>query len=126
MEDVAGIDAELVTSGNTITINVFDESKKPVATKDFTGAAPIGATAGRETNTLAPSGENFLKGEAKGPIVPGAAVALTIKTAEGKSGQAKFKSRTGTHSDDNAIGVTGWWPAILARVSASLSSYLSD
>lgn len=91
MEDVAGIDAELVTSGNTITINVFDESKKPVATKDFTGAAPIGATAGRETNTLAPSGENFLKGEAKGPIVPGAAVALTIKTAEGKSGQAKFK-----------------------------------
>ncbi|MGE5778757.1 MAG: hypothetical protein ACM30D_05540, partial [Hyphomicrobiales bacterium] len=35
MEDVAGVHAELVTSGNTITINVFDESNKPIGTKGF-------------------------------------------------------------------------------------------
>lgn len=90
MEDVAGVDAELVISGSTITINVFDESKKAVSTKGFTGAALVAATAGRETIALAPSGENSLKGDAKSAIAPGAAITLTIKTAEGKSGQVKF------------------------------------
>jgi hypothetical protein len=33
LEDVAGVHAELLTSGNTITINVFDEGNKPVATR---------------------------------------------------------------------------------------------
>jgi len=46
---------------------------------------------GRETVSLAPSGENSLKGDAKGAIAPGATITLTIKTAEGKSGQVKFK-----------------------------------
>jgi len=45
----------------------------------------------RETVTLAPQGENSLTGEAKNPIPAGATITLTIKTAEGKSGQAKFK-----------------------------------
>ena len=35
MDDVAGVHAELVTSGNTISINVFDEDNKPVATTGF-------------------------------------------------------------------------------------------
>ena len=36
MLDVAGIDAELQTSGNTVTINVFEAFKpKPVSTKGF-------------------------------------------------------------------------------------------
>ncbi len=91
MEDVAGVDAELVTSGSTIMINIFDEGKKPISTKGFTGAALIVMGAGRETVTLAPSGENALKGEAKAAIAPGATLTLTIKTADGKSGQAKFK-----------------------------------
>ena len=38
MEDVAGIDAELVTAGNKVTINVFDpKNSKPVATKGYSG-----------------------------------------------------------------------------------------
>ena len=45
----------------------------------------------KETVTLAVSGENSLQGEAKAAIAPGATVTLTIKTAEGKSGQAKYK-----------------------------------
>jgi hypothetical protein len=92
MLDVAGIDAELLTAGNTVTINVFEAFKaKPVSTKGYVGAVLVTGSAGRETVALTPQGENSLKGEAKNPIPPGATITLTIKTAEGKSGQVKFK-----------------------------------
>jgi hypothetical protein len=92
MLDVAGIDAELLTSGNTVTINVFEAFKsKPVSTKGYTAAVLIVSGAGRETVTLTPQDENSLKADAKSPIPAGAAITLTIKTAEGKSGQVKFK-----------------------------------
>ena len=90
LEDVAGVHAELVTAGNTITINVFDESNKPLATKGFSGAVLVVRGSERETVTLAPSGESALKGDAKKPAT-GAAITVTLKTAAGKSGQAKFK-----------------------------------
>ena len=92
MLDVAGIDAELLTSGNTVTINVFEAFKaKPVSTKGYVGAVLIAGESARETVSLAPQGENSLKGEARSPIAAGATITLTIKTAEGKSGQVKFK-----------------------------------
>lgn len=92
MLDVAGIDAELMTSGNTVTFNIFvPNTPKPVSTKGYTGAVLIAGSGGRETVTLTPQGENSLKGDAKNPIAAGATITLTIKTAEGKSGQAKFK-----------------------------------
>ena len=92
MLDVAGIDAELLTSGNTVTINVFEAFKaKPMSTKGYVGAVLITGGPTRETVTLAPQGENSLKGDTKNPIPAGATITLTIKTSEGKSGQAKFK-----------------------------------
>lgn len=92
MLDVAGIDAELLTTEKTVTINVFDaKNGKPIATKGYSGAVLIAGGSGRETVTLAPQGENSLKGDAKTPIAAGATITLTIKTAEGKSGQTKFK-----------------------------------
>jgi hypothetical protein len=92
MLDVAGIDAELLTAGNTITINVYEPFKaKPVPTKGYVGAVLVTGGSARETVSLAQEGENSLKGEAKNPIPAGATITLTIKTAEGKSGQAKFK-----------------------------------
>jgi hypothetical protein len=92
MLDVAGIDAELLTTGTSVTINVFDaKNPTPVATKDYSAAVLIVGSSGRETVTLAPSGANSLKGEAKSAIAPNTTITLTIKTAEGKSGQAKFK-----------------------------------
>lgn len=92
MLDVAGIDAELMTSGNSVTINVFDaKNHTPIATKGYSAAVLITGGAGRETVTLDPQGENSLKGDAKSPIAGGVTITLTIKTAEGKSGQAKFK-----------------------------------
>lgn len=92
MLDVAGIDAELLTSGNSVTINVFEAFKpKPVSTKGYTAAVLIVSGANREPLPLTPSGENSLKGEAKKPIPSDATITLTIKTAEGKSGQVKFR-----------------------------------
>ena len=92
MLDVAGIDAELLTVGSTVTINVFEAFKaKPVSTKGYVGAVLIAGGSARETVTLTPQGENSLKGEAKNAIPAGATIILTIKTAEGKSGQVKFK-----------------------------------
>lgn len=92
MLDVAGVDAELLTSGYTVTINVFEAFKtKPVSTKGYTAAVLIVIGASRELLPLMPSGENSLKGDAKKPIPPDATITLTLKTAEGKSGQVKFK-----------------------------------
>lgn len=92
MLDVAGIDAELLTSGNAVTINVFEAFKaKPVSTRGYVGAVLIAGGSARETVALAPQGENSLMGEAKNPIPAGATITLTIKTTEGKSGQVKFK-----------------------------------
>jgi hypothetical protein len=90
MEDVAGVHAELMTSGNTITINVFDEGNKPIPTKGFTASALVSRGPERETVALVPSDEVTLKGEAKKPVA-GAAITVTLKTAAGKSGQARFK-----------------------------------
>ena len=91
VEDVAGVHAELVVSGNTVTFNILDEANKPVPSQGFTGSALVVSGADRETVTLAPAGESALQGDAKKPVAKGAAISVTIKTAAGKSGQARFK-----------------------------------
>lgn len=92
MEDVAGVHLELLTSGQSITLNVFDEANKPVATKGFTASALVTAGSERESLSLAPHGENALKGEAKKPIVVGSTISITLRTAAGNSGQVRFKN----------------------------------
>jgi nitrogen fixation protein FixH len=91
VEDVAGVHAELVVSGNAVTFNILDEANKPVPSKGFTGSALVVTGADRETVALEPSGESALQGNAKKPVAKGAAISVTIKTAAGKSGQARFK-----------------------------------
>lgn len=91
MEDVAGVEVEMVAKGRTVTFNVFDEAKKPVSTTGFSGTALLTAGSDRETLPLVAEG-NALKGDAKLDVAPGSAVTITLKTADGKSGQAKFKN----------------------------------
>jgi hypothetical protein len=90
MEDVAGVHAELMTSGNSITFNILDEGGKPIATNGFTGSVLVVSGSERETINLSPSGD-AMKGEAKKPLAPNAAITLMLKTQQGKTGQAKFK-----------------------------------
>ncbi|MGH8429459.1 MAG: hypothetical protein ACREUF_03555 [Solimonas sp.] len=89
MQDVAGVHAELMITGATVTINVFDEGNKPVSAKGFSGSVLIVSGANRETVQLASSGDSALKGEAKATIPAGAAVTLVLKNSTGKSGQVK-------------------------------------
>ncbi len=91
MEDIAGVHAELLIAGTTITLNIFDEGNKPVLTKGFSGSALIVVGAERETLALTPAAENVLKGDAKKPIGAAATITVTLKTAVGRSGQTRFK-----------------------------------
>lgn len=90
VQDVAGVHAELVVSGNTVTINILDENNKPTSAKGFSGSVLIVSGNARETVQLAASGDTALKGEAKAALPAGAAVTLVLKNAAGKSGQVKF------------------------------------
>lgn len=90
MRDVAGVHAELMTSGNTVTLNLFDEANKPVSAKGFTGTAMVVLLADRETVQLAPSGDNALKGNTTKAIAKGAAITIVLQSPAGKSGQAKY------------------------------------
>jgi hypothetical protein len=92
MLDVAGIDAELLSSGREVTINVFEANNPiPVPTSGYTAQVLIAGRVRHETVALAPSGTNSLTGEAKDAIASDATVTLTIRTAEGRSGQVKFR-----------------------------------
>ena len=71
MLDVAGIDAELLTSGNTVTINVFEAVKAEAGFDQ--GLYRCGADRrrhGPRDGDACAIGENSLKGEAKNPIPP--------------------------------------------------------
>jgi len=91
MEDVAGVHVELVVSGQALAVNVFDEAGKPVETKGYTSSALVVVGADRKTIALAPSG-TALTAQSPTAIPSGAAITLVVKTAAGKSGQAKFSA----------------------------------
>lgn len=90
MQDVVGVHAELVLSGNTVTINLLDEANKPVPAKGFSGSVLVVSGGARETVQLAVASDSSLKGDAKATVPIGAQVTLVLKNAAGKSGQVKF------------------------------------
>ena len=70
--------AELIATGTTVVINIFDEGNKPVSTTGFSAATLVVSGSDRETVTLAPSVKNQLKGDLRKVAVKGAAI--TIKS----------------------------------------------
>ena len=91
VEDVAGVHLEMMASGRMLTFNVLDESNNPLSTNGYSGTILLTSGNNRETLSVAASG-NALKAESKSDIPKGASVSITLKTASGKSGQAKFKN----------------------------------
>lgn len=89
VQDVAGVHLELITSGTTLTVHVLDESNKPASAQGMTANALVVSGADRETLVLKAE-DGSLKGETKKPIARDATISLTVKTAAGKTGQAKF------------------------------------
>ena len=90
-QDVAGVELELVMNENTLTLYVTEGDHKPVAVKGMSASAMITTTSGQEAVKLEPAGDSVLKGTSKGAIGAGTSVTIMIKTAAGKSGQARFK-----------------------------------
>jgi hypothetical protein len=90
VEDVAGVHAELVAAGTTVTFNILDENNKSVSAKGMTGSALIVSGADRETIKLDAAGDSALKGEVRKALAPKSSVTLMLKTPAGKSGQAKY------------------------------------
>lgn len=90
IQDVAGIEAELVLADRTVTVHVYDEAGKPVPAVGYSGSALVGTGQARQVVQLAPGADNVLSGTATGAIPRGTAVTLQMKAPGGKSGQAKF------------------------------------
>lgn len=90
MEDVAGVHAELLTSGTTLTINIIDDDHKPMKVAGYSASALIVRGANRETIELEPAGDVSLKGQAKARLAADTQITLMLKTPAGKSGQARF------------------------------------
>lgn len=90
IQDVVGIEAELVVAERAVTVHVYDEAGKPVPAAGFSGSALVGTGQTRQVVQLAPGAENVLSGTAAGAIPRGATVTLQLKAPGGKSGQAKF------------------------------------
>lgn len=90
VEDVAGVHAEFVTSGNSVTFNILDENNKPISAKGMTGSVLIVSGTEKETVKLSEVGDNALKGDTKKAVAPKSSITLMLKTPGGKSGQARF------------------------------------
>ena len=90
VEDVAGVHAEFVASGTTVTFNILDENNKPLSAKGMTGSVLIVSGSEKETVKLSEAGDNALKGDTKKAVAPKSSVTLMLKTPAGKSGQARF------------------------------------
>lgn len=90
IQDVVGIEAELLITDRTLTIHVYDEDGKPVPAAGYSGSALVGTGQARQVVQLAAKSENVLSGTAAAAIPKGASVTLQIKAPGGKSGQARF------------------------------------
>ncbi len=90
IQDVVGIEAELVVAGRILTVYLHDEAGKSVPATGYSGSALVGTEQARQVIQLAPGNGNVLSGTAPTAIPPGARVTLQIKDPSGKSGQAKF------------------------------------
>ncbi|WPO39796.1 hypothetical protein [Tardiphaga sp. 42S5] len=80
-----GVYVEMIAAGKVLIFNILNEANKPLPASGVSGAVLLTSGNDRETLPLVISG-NALKAEAKGDIVKGASVTVTLKTAAGKSG----------------------------------------
>lgn len=90
MQDVVGIEAELIVTGQKLTVYLYAEDGKPVPATGYTGSVLAGAGQARQIVPLTTAAENTLTGAAGAVIPQGTQITLQLKNPAGKSGQAKF------------------------------------
>jgi hypothetical protein len=90
MQDVVGVQAELLAAERALTIHLYDEAGKPVPATGYTASALVGSGGSRQVVQLAPGAENTMSGTAATPVARGTSITLQIKNPAGRSGQARF------------------------------------
>ncbi|WP_441279668.1 alpha-hydroxy-acid oxidizing protein [Tardiphaga sp. 172_B4_N1_3] len=78
----AGVHVEMIAAGKVLIFNILNEANKSLPASGVSGAVLLTSGNDRETLPLVTSG-TALKAEAKGDIVKGASVTVTLKTAVG-------------------------------------------
>ncbi|OYQ36928.1 hypothetical protein CHU95_02775 [Niveispirillum lacus] len=94
VQDVAGVEAELVITTGTIAVYLSDHSAVPVSPEGAMASVLLTQGTSRVgTIALKPVGDRL---EGKGEVPAGADIVLSLRTKDGKTGQAKYE--LGGHS----------------------------
>ena len=94
VQDVAGVEAELVVTAGTIAVYLSSHGAAPVSPKGAMASVLLTQGTNRVgTIALKPAGDRL---EGKGDVPAGADVVLSLRTKDGKTGQAKYE--LGGHS----------------------------
>ena len=90
-EDSAEHWIELVISGETLTVWVLDENKKPIPAAQLGGKATVLVSGKSQTVVLAPGEANSMTGKLPGAAGGKTTTVLSL-TVSGKTAQARFAS----------------------------------
>lgn len=89
VQDVAGVEAELVVTPGTVAVYLSDHGAAPVSPEGVMGSILLTHGATRMGTIALKSAGDRLEG--KGEVLPGADIVLSLRTKDGKTGQAKFE-----------------------------------
>ncbi|MFY8093255.1 MAG: hypothetical protein ACOVN0_07225 [Niveispirillum sp.] len=95
VQDVAGVEAELVVTPGTIAVYLSNHGAAPVSPDG--AMASVLLTQGTQrlgTIALKPAGDRL---EGQGEVPADADIVLSLRTKEGKTGQAKFERSGHSH-----------------------------
>jgi hypothetical protein len=90
-EDSAEHWVELVISGDTLTVWVLDENRKPVPAAQLGGKATVLVSGKSQAVVLSPGDANSLTGKLPGAVAGKTTTVLSL-TVSGKTAQARFAS----------------------------------
>lgn len=94
VQDVAGVEAELVVTAGTIAVYLSNHGAAPVSPEGTMASVLLTQGTNRVgTIALKPAGDHL---EGKGDVPAGADIVLSLRTKDGKTGQAKYE--LGGHS----------------------------
>lgn len=90
MQDIAGYEAELVMEGNKVTLYLIDHATNKAVQTDGMKASVllVQGTTRKGTITLNPAGDKL---EGTGEVPAGSDAVISLRLANGKSGQARFE-----------------------------------
>lgn len=95
VQDVAGVEAELVVTPGAVAVYLSNHGGAAVSAEGAVGSVLLTQGSTRVgTIALKPAGDRL---EGKGEVPAGADIVLSLRTRDGKTGQAKYELGGHTH-----------------------------